>query len=236
MKKFYEKWTGRTVNRDLFRDLLTLAMPVVIYFPLYMIWFMALEKHKFSHYSIIHTAVDDLIPFNEIFVIPYYMWFVYVSLTLAFFMFSFDVEDYYKSFFFLASGMTIFLVVSTLFPNMHYLRPAVFPRDNVLTSLVGMIYSHDTASNLWPSIHVYNSIGTMIAVHHSRRIGRIGKMVSDFIGISIILSTMFIKQHSVYDVITAFIMAIIFYIIFYHTSILEGFCVRQEERVAVHYN
>ena len=236
MKKFYEKWTGRTVNRDLFRDLLTLAAPALIYAALYMVWFMALEKHTFSHYSIIHTAVDDLIPFNEIFVIPYYTWFLYVVLAVAFFLFSFDVEDYYKCFFFLASGMTVFLVVSTLFPNMHYLRPAVFPRDNVFTSLVGIIYSHDTASNLWPSIHVYNSIGVMIAVHRSKRFGKAGKLVSDFIGISIILSTMFIKQHSVYDVITAFIMAIIFYIIYYHTSVLESFCGRQEQRVAVRYN
>ena len=82
MKKFYEKWTGRTVNRDLFRDLLTLAAPALIYAALYMVWFMALEKHTFSHYSIIHTAVDDLIPFNEIFVIPYYTWFLYVVLAV----------------------------------------------------------------------------------------------------------------------------------------------------------
>jgi membrane-associated phospholipid phosphatase len=76
----------------------------------------------------------------------------------------------------------------------------------------------------------------MIAVHHSKRCGRKAKIVSDFIGISIILSTMFIKQHSVYDVITAFIMATICYIVFYHTALLENFCSRQEERVAVRYN
>ena len=236
MKKFYEQWTGRTVGRDLFRDLLKLAMPIFFYAPLYMIWFIYIEHHTFAHYSVIHTRIDDLIPFNEIFVIPYYTWFLYVSLMLLFFMFSFDVEDYYKNFFFLATGMTIFLVVSTLFPNMHYLRPAVMPRDNMFTSLVQVIYSHDTASNLWPSIHVYNSIGTMIAVHHSKRFGRMGKIISDIIGTSIILSTLFIKQHSIYDVITAFIMAIVFYIIFYHTAILENFCSRQVERVAVRYN
>ena len=236
MKELYERWTGRTIGRDLWRDLLRLAMPILFYAPVYMVWFIYIERHTFAHYSIIHTAVDDLIPFNELFVIPYYTWFLYVSLTLLFFMFSFDVEDYYKNFFFLASGMTIFLVISTLFPNMHHLRPVAFPRDNVLTTLVGVIYSHDTSANLWPSIHVYNSIGSMIAVHKSRRFGTRGKLISDFIGVSIILSTMFIKQHSVYDVITAFIMAIIFYIVFYHTSVLESFCMKQEERVAVRYN
>ncbi len=236
MKNKYENWTGRTVNRDLFRDLLQLFMPVLFYVPMYMMWFIYIENHKFSHYSVIHTAIDDMIPFNELFVIPYYMWFAYVSLALLFFLFSFDVEDYYKYFIFLATGMTVFLVISTLFPNMHYLRPAVMPRDNVFSHLVTVIYSHDTATNLWPSIHVYNSIGTMIAVHHSRRFGRVGKIISDIIGTSIILSTLFIKQHSVYDVITAFIMAIVFYLLYYHSPLLENFCTKQERKVAVRYN
>ena len=236
MKKKYENWSGRTVSKETFADLLRLALPIFIYAPFYMIWFIAIEKHTFSHYSIIHTTIDDMIPFNEIFVFPYYAWFLYVSVMVLFFLFSFDVEDYYKNFIFLATGMTVFLVVSTLFPNMHHLRPVVMPRDNICTHLVQMIYRTDSSANLWPSIHVYNSLGTMIAVHHSKRFGRTGKMVSDFIGISIILSTLFIKQHSVYDVITAFIMAIICYILFYHTSLLEGFCMKQEERVAIRYN
>ena len=108
--------------------------------------------------------------------------------------------------------------------------------DNIFTHLVAVIYRTDTSANLWPSIHVYNSLGTMIAIHHSKRFNKTGRIVGDFIGISIILSTMFIKQHSVYDVITAFIMATIFYILFYHTSLLENFCTRQEERVAIRYN
>ena len=236
MKKKYEKWTGRTVDKAWMADILHLALPILIYAPIYMIWFIAIEKHTFTHYSIIHTAVDDMIPFVEVFVLPYYTWFLYVSLTLLFLLFSFEVEDYYKNFIFLATGMTVFLVVSTLFPNMHHLRPVVMPRDNVFTHLVQIIYNTDSSANLWPSIHVYNSLGTMIAVHHCKRCNKTAKIASDFIGISIILSTLFIKQHSVYDVITAFIMATIFYMVFYHSPFLENFCSRQEERVAVRYN
>lgn len=236
MKKLFERWTGRSLTRETFRDLLKLAMPILIYAPIYMYWFVYIEKHKFAHYAVIHTVVDDYIPFVEYFIIPYYMWFAYVSLTLLFLMFTFEVEDYYKNFFFLATGMTIFLIISTLFPNMHNLRPMVMPRDNLCTHLVQFIYRTDTASNLWPSIHVYNSLGTMIAVHHSRKFGTKSTIVMDIIGISIILSTLFVKQHSFYDVITAFIMAIIFYIFFYHTSVLGNFCVRQEEKLTVRYN
>ena len=236
MKVKIEEWIGRPLNRDYWRDMLKLSTPILVYGPIYLMWFILIEKHRFSHYTVIHTVVDDMIPFVEAFVIPYYMWFLYVSLTLLFFMFSCDVEDYYKNFAFLATGMTIFLIISTAFPNMHQLRPAVMPRDNVFTHLVAIIYKTDTAANLWPSIHVYNSIGSMIAIHRSRRFNKTGKIVSDIIGTSIILSTLFIKQHSMYDVITAFIMAIILYLVVYHTSILEAFCKRREEELAVRYN
>ncbi len=236
MKNLFERWTGRELCKETGRDLLKLAVPIIIYAPIYLYWFIYLEKHKFAHYAVIHTVIDDYIPFLEVFIIPYYMWFLYVSLTLLFLMFSFDVEDYYKNFFFLATGMTVFLVISTLFPNMHQLRPAVMPRDNIFTHLVQVIYSSDTPTNLWPSIHVYNSIGTMIAVHHSRRFNKKGVIIMDVIGTLIILSTLFVKQHSFYDVTTAFIMAIIFYLLYYHTALLENFCTRQEERVAVRYN
>ena len=236
MKNLYERWTGRELNKETGRDILKLAMPIFVYAPIYLYWFVYIEKHKFAHYAVIHTVIDDYIPFLEVFIIPYYMWFLYVSLTLLFFMFSFDIEDYYKNFFFLATGMTVFLVISTLFPNMHHLRPAVMPRDNIFTHLVQIIYSTDTPTNLWPSIHVYNSIGTMIAVHHSKRFNKTGTVIMDIIGILIILSTLFVKQHSFYDVITAFIMAIIFYLFFYHTAILENFCSKQEARLAVRHN
>ncbi len=236
MIKKYEKWIGRPVDMSLIRDLIWLAIPILFYAPFYLAWFVYIEKHTFAHYSVIHTVIDDMIPFNEVFVIPYYTWFLYVSMVLLFFMLSFDLEDYYKNFAFLATGMTIFLIISTLFPNMHFLRPTVMPRDNILTSMVQIIYSHDTAANLWPSIHVYNSIGTMIAVHNSKRFNRTAKIFSDFVGISIIMSTVFIKQHSVYDVITAIIMALMFYIVYYHTGILENFCSRQEEKLALRFN
>ena len=236
MKKKYENWVGRPLDRDFVSDIFKLFIPIIIYAPIYLTWFIYVEKHRFPHYAVIHTVVDDLIPFVEVFVIPYYMWFLYVSLVLLFFVFSFEVEDYYKNFAFLATGMTIFLIISTAFPNMHQLRPAVMPRDNIFTHLVGVIYATDTPANLWPSIHVYNSIGTMIAVHHSKRFNKMFKLISDIIGVSIILSTLFIKQHSMYDVITAFIMAIVFYLLFYRTSLMEAFCRRKEEELAIRYN
>lgn len=222
---------GKTKVRELFR----LAMPIIMYVPIYLIWFGAIENYRFSHYALIHTVLDDKIPFCEIFIIPYYAWFIYVAAVMLYLLFNMEVEVYYKNYMFLVTGMTLFLIISTLFPNMHQLRPDVMPRDNVFTHMIALLYKADTPTNLWPSIHVYNSLGTMIAVRNSKKIGKIGRILSDIMGVLIILSTMFIKQHSIYDVVTAFFMAIIFYLAFYHSTIVESFCKKREEKLAYRY-
>jgi len=98
------------------------------------------------------------------------------------------------------------------------------PRDNVFTDLVAMLYQTDTSTNLWPSIHVYNSLGVLFAVVHNDKLGskKWIKYSCFILSISIVLSTMFLKQHSVFDVMTAFIMAAAMYIIVYRTELLSN--------------
>ena len=83
-----------------------------------------------------------------------------------------------------------------------------------------MIYSVDTPTNVLPSIHVYNSIGAMAAIAHStslkkHRVVQIGSYV---LGILIIFSTVFLKQHSITDVIAALAMACMIYPFVYATQ------------------
>lgn len=200
------------------------AIPMLAYMIIYMLWFAHLEKTVTSHYRIIHVALDDYIPFCEVFVIPYLLWFGYVALTVIYFFFK-DKDDYFRTCTFLITGMTIFLLISTLWPNGQHLRPVAMPRNNVFTHLVANLYKTDTPTNLWPSIHVYNSLGCHIAVmksnHFKQKRGiRIGSLI---LCVSIIMSTMFIKQHSVFDVTTAFIMAAVMYGIVYRSDVLLNF-------------
>ena len=114
-------------------------------------------------------------------------------------------------------GMTVFLVVSYIYPNVQYLRPAVFPRSNIFTRLVAEIYRTDTPTNILPSIHVFNSLAVYFAIHHcqalkDRKWLQRGALI---LSVLIILSTMFIKQHSVLDVVLAFGLAGILYPVFY---------------------
>lgn len=199
------------------------ALPLIIYGIVYLAWFSHLEKTVTRRYTVIHVALDDYIPFCEVFVIPYFLWFSYVAFVVMYFFFK-DKEDYYKTCMFLFTGMTIFLLVSTIFPNGHHLRPRVMPRDNIFTAMVAWLYRTDTPTNLWPSIHVYNSLGAHFAITRSKHFAnnRGAKALSLVLCISIILSTMFIKQHSVWDVATAFAMAGVMYMVVYSEDSILG--------------
>lgn len=199
-----------------------LALPAIAYFIIYLFWFYIIERATGRDYTIIHMKMDDRIPFCEYFIIPYFMWFGYVAWIL-FYLFFTNEKDFLKCCTFLFSGMTIFLIVSTLFPNIHYLRPSVMPKDTIFTQMVTFLYSIDTSTNLWPSIHVYNSMGVLFAVNHNRRLSSnpFIRLSCFLLTILIILSTVFLKQHSVYDVMTGILMGVAIYIITYRTAFLS---------------
>lgn len=206
-KKFYERYRH--------------AIPLIVYGVIYLTWFCHLEKTVTKQYTVIHMALDDVIPFCEVFVIPYFLWFAYIAAVVLYFFFK-DKDDYYRTCVFLFTGMTVFLIISTLFPNGHHLRPYVMPRDNIFTRLVQFLYSTDTPTNLWPSIHVYNSLGAHFAIVKSKHFeNKKGIRIASFVlAVSIILATMFIKQHSLFDVLTAFGLSAIMYLVVYRYDVV----------------
>ncbi len=206
------------VWKDVISPRIRTAVPMMVFTAGYLAIFFLIERWNRLHFTVIHMAADDVIPFCEIFILPYLAWFFYVALYTVYLLIA-DEENYHKTATYLAIGMGAFLFISIVFPNIHFLRPEVMPRQNIFTDLVQMIYSSDTPTNLTPSIHVYNSIGIMIAVVHTNtefmKRSRIVKGLLLLQGVLIILSTMFIKQHSVSDVLVAFALSAMIYILVY---------------------
>lgn len=179
---------------------------------IYLSWFFYLEKTVKTQYHVMHVSLDDYIPFNEYFIVPYLLWFFYVGGTIAYFFFS-SKENYYQLCIYLFSGMTLSLIICTFFRNGTDFRPAIDTEKNIFSRLVASLYQTDTCTNVFPSIHVYNSICTHIAISKSEvlkqyRWVQIGSLLLMF---SICLSTVFLKQHSVIDGIGAAIMAYALY-------------------------
>ena len=181
---------------------------VMGYILLYLPWFFYLEGKTGGKYTIMHTAVDDMIPFNEYFILPYLFWFVYVAGTVLYFFFT-SRADYYKLCGFLFVGMTICMIVFMVYPNGTDLRVPVNPDKNLCSWLVAMIHAADTSTNVFPSIHVYNSLGVHFSIVNSARL-REKKWVrraSFVIMAAICFSTVALKQHSVLEVAGALILS-----------------------------
>lgn len=190
---------------------------LILYFPFYLAAFHFLESIKTDKIHILDCALDHWIPFLEIFIIPYLMWFAFMGITGFYFMFL-EKDSFCRMMYFGMIGMSLFLVISWLYPNGLELRPETFARDNVFTDLVRWIYSMDTATNVLPSIHVFNSVGVCCAIQNSRRLGAhpLIQKGSKVLTVLIILSTMFIKQHSVVDVITGLALSYITWELIYN--------------------
>lgn len=195
---------------------------VMGYIFLYLPWFFWLEGVEVDDYTILHTAMDDFIPFNEYFIIPYLLWFVYVAGAVLYFFFT-NKQDYYRLCGFLFVGMTICMIIFMVFPNGTDLRVAVDPEKNLCSRLVAMIHAADTSTNVFPSIHVYNSLGVHAAVLNSETLREKPwvRQGSFILMVSICLSTVFLKQHSVVDVMGAIILAYVMYALCYGFEFAE---------------
>ena len=126
-------------------------------------------------------------------------------------------SEFYRLVTLLFGGMTIFLIVSTIYPNGLNLRPDTFVRDNIFVDMVKALYATDTSTNVLPSIHVYNSIGAYLAISHNASLRKHKWLQASALTLTvlIVLSTMFLKQHSVVDVVTGCAMASIMYFLVY---------------------
>ena len=208
------------------------------YFFIYIIWFFLLEKKVTTNYTSVHIWLDDHIPFNEWFVIPYYLWFLFIFVTVAYFFLT-SKEDFYKVTAFLFIGMTICLIIYTIWPNGQNLRPdlSTIGRDNIFIRIVKALYATDTSTNVCPSIHVFNSIGANIAIHRSERLKNYKwlKTGSTILTVLISLSTMFLKQHSAFDAITAIALSIVMYYFVYGVSASKQAAKAKEKKVYAPY-
>ena len=185
---------------------------VFLYAFIYLPWFFHLEETVKKGYRVIHTWMDDLIPFNEYFIIPYLLWFVYVGGTVMFFFFK-SRQEFYRVCTYLITGMTLCLLICTVFPNGTDLRPTVDPETNVFCWLVSLLHKADTSTNIFPSIHVYNSIAVHVSIVRSQVLGnlRLIRPASLVLALSICLSTVFLKQHSVVDLIGGMLLSYCLY-------------------------
>ena len=181
-------------------------------------FFIAENFHPATHYHDMYwPAVDDVIPFCEWFLIPYLFWFVYL-VVIHIYMGLYDIEGFKKLMYFI--GMTYFTAAILFFvwPTEQNLRPDLeaLGRENFLTRLMAGFYNFDTNTNVAPSLHVVGSVAVWAAAFNCKALRKTGW--NWFFGVSTVLisiSTVFLKQHSVIDILVAIPLCALAYGIVY---------------------
>lgn len=158
----------------------------------------------------LETNVDRSIPFLKIFILPYIMWYGYIIIGLIYLCMK-NRKNYYTSLISLNIGIVVCYITYAVFQT-TVLRPIVTNSD-LLSNLVNMIYKNDNPFNCFPSMHVTTTYIIMKGINNTENT-MITKFLYNIIGILIIISTVFVKQHVVLDLIFAILISeIIFTVI-----------------------
>ncbi len=190
-------------------------LKLLLFWPLYGLVFMLLERGFGQNFHLVYTALDDKIPFCELFVIPYYFWFVFLAGMLLYTLF-YDVREFRRYMWTIILTYSITCVIYVVYPTYQNLRPAVLPRDNLLTRIVSGLYAFDTNTNVCPSLHVTGSMAVFFASLHIRRFQTTGWRLAFAVStVLICVSTVFLKQHSVIDVVAALVLCAVIYPVVY---------------------
>ncbi len=187
----------------------------VLILPLYLISFFTVEAIVTENYWVSYMSLDSHIPFLEGFLIPYYMWYPFMGILGVYLLFR-DGEAFKKFMSFIGLSFMTAIVIFLVFPNGQDLRPEAFPRNNIFTRAIAGLYTADTNTNVLPSLHVVGSFAVPFAAQNCKSLKKPWLIAFlYFIAVLISISTVFIKQHSILDVIIAVPYSIIFYILVY---------------------
>lgn len=184
----------------------------LLFWPVYGLAFLAVERiFVRDSYFPIHCALDDYIPLMEYFLIPYLFWFVFL-VGIHLYTLLYDVPAFVKMEKFIIISYSIAVLVYLLFPNCQQLRPAEFARDNLFTRFLAHFYQFDTNTNVCPSIHVIGSVAVVLGAWNARGLSTVGwRWAFGITGFLISISTVFLRQHSVLDLLAAIPVCLIAY-------------------------
>lgn len=189
-----------------------LALCLLLSIPLLNIIYQVLNHGERGARQLI-TAVDQQIPFLEIFVVPYVLWYAFIFLMFVYFCI-YDRTIYYRTLLSFCAGMLVCYVIYFFFQT-TVPRPELMS-DGIFTKMVQYVYGADQPFNCFPSIHVLSSYLMILGIRHSKLWTIKKDIIVSTISYSIILSTLFVKQHVVLDVVAGILLGSLLFKLFYY--------------------
>lgn len=194
----YRGFSLSKINEPRFSHI-KLLLGWVIYFIMY---FLTENLIPAERCHPIHCWLDDVIPFNEFFVIFYVGWYFLVFGALLYY-FLYDVDKFKELQTYIIITQVVAMACYILYPSRQDLRPEEFANSNILTYIMGLIYAFDTSTGVCPSLHVAYSMGILSVGLKDRNLAKIWKVLLVFVVVMICMAVCFVKQHSAVDVLVA---------------------------------
>jgi len=184
-----------------------LPLTTMLVFPFLGMLYALMNKPLEQVYRL-DTPIDAVIPFVRFFAVPYSIWIVYIYICLVYFYFK-DPKFYFRGLITYTISALICYAIYAVFQT-TVSRP-VLTGDDVFTRLMHYIYNRDQPFNCFPSIHCFSSYMVMKALFTSGFRTRWNQILIYGMSSLIILSTLFIKQHVIMDVVGAIVLVEIVY-------------------------
>ncbi|WP_374015912.1 phosphatase PAP2 family protein [Paenibacillus thiaminolyticus] len=167
--------------------------------------FYGIQNRPSPHTYSLYTSWDERIPFVPEFIVPYIIWYPFIVLTMIF-LFRRRPSVYYRTLLALCLGLVICYMTYFFFQT-TVARPDI-EGTGLFDTLVRIIYWTDMPYNCFPSIHVLTSclmyISSFVFRARTRHFIR-------FTAAAIILSTLFVKQHVIADLLAGWLVAVFTY-------------------------
>jgi len=171
---------------------------------------------------ILDSALDNAIPYVPHFIWIYVFWY-FMLFAVPYYIASKNKISLYKYITTYIITTIISGIIFVSFPN-SVIRAEITGTD-IANKLVWLIYKMDTpAINCLPSIHCLFSYLFILAAFDAKNDTSTSmKCAITILSILVVLSTLFIKQHVVYDAVASLVLAIVVWIIVDKTKIYNIF-------------
>lgn len=149
-------------------------------------------------------------------------WFVYL-VGMHLYTLLYDVDAFKRMMKYIMITYSVTILIYLVFPTCQELRPVQFERDNLLTRFIAGFYQFDTNTNVCPSIHVIGSLAVMETALYTDTIRSRGwKCGFVIMAVLICISTVFMKQHSVVDLLAALPLCLMAHFICFPKKTIEN--------------
>lgn len=192
----------RSKNKNIYLILLLIVYETLMY--------LLCKLSPFKPY-LLGSEIDFKTLFIPQFIYLYISWYLMLLLVPYLFLKK-NKESFYKYITALFLAITISTIIFFFFPTTMLRENIVI--NNLSTFLVNLIYLVDTpVLNCLPSMHCIICFLFIYIALNDTKITKGEKLIIVIWSFLVILSTLFVKQHVILDVISAFIISITIYLI-----------------------